>query len=140
MPESGYSNNPLSKKLGYKAGFHCLLLEPPEHYFNLLSHLPEHLHFVEPHEAEAQSLDFIHMFLTEAEGYLEVFQELAALLKKDGIIWVSWPKQSSGLQTTLNGTIVRETILKHTDFVDVKVCSVDATWSGLKFYLRKDKR
>ena len=57
----------------------------------------------------------------------------------DGMIWVSWPKKASGVPTDLSDVVVRDTALP-LGLVDVKVCAVDATWSGLKFVVRKSER
>jgi hypothetical protein len=64
---------------------------------------------------------------------------LKQALATNGMLWVSWPKGSSGVETDLNENVVREVGLKN-GLVDLKVCAVDETWSGLKFvYRRKDR-
>ena len=55
------------------------------------------------------------------------------------MIWISWPKGGSRIETDLNGNIIRECVLK-TELVDIKVCAVDQDWSGLKFMIRKELR
>ncbi len=59
---------------------------------------------------------------------------------KEELLWVSWPKSSSKIEADLNGDIVREIGLRN-GLVDVKVCSIDKNWSGLKFVYRlKDRK
>ena len=55
------------------------------------------------------------------------------------MIWASWPKKASGVATDVTETVVRETALAN-GLVDVKVCAVDETWSGLKLMIRRDRR
>ena len=83
--------------------------------------------------------DYQHVFLTKLEELENSWNEWKTALKKDGILWVSWPKGSSKMETDLNGNIVREFGLKG-GLVDVKVCAVDENWSGLKFMYRKKDR
>ena len=84
-------------------------------------------------------LDFIQFF-TQVRNELEVqFRDLKRELLKGGMLWISWPKGSSKVETDLNEGIVREIGLKN-GLVDVKVCAVDEVWSGLKFVYRKEDR
>lgn len=136
MP-AGYSPNPLIKKLGIKEGFKCLILNEPANYVDLLEEIPPSSDFTD--EAERGPFDFIHIFVTDASEVDMGFELWKAALKKTGMLWLSWPKQSSELATELNGNVVREIGLKG-GLVDTKVCAVDHDWSGLKFMWRKEDR
>ena len=131
------SRRTLVQKLGIKAGFRLAILSAPANYDNTLGQLPE--------DAEAKhklsgQLDFVQVFATDAKALQEEFQNIKPNLKENGILWISWPKVSSGLITSLNEKAVRELGLQN-GLVDVKVCAVDDVWSGLKFVKRiKDRR
>ena len=132
---SGYSQTPLIKKLGIKPGFRLLLKYAPGPYLEWLGPLPEGVALV----GEDGEADFIHLFVKE-KALLEA--ELSLLkqhLTKPGAFWVSWPKKSSKIPTELDGNLVRETGLR-AGLVDVKVCAVSETWSGLKFVYRLKDR
>ena len=60
-------------------------------------------------------------------------------LADTGVLWVSWPKKSSGVATDVTEDVIREVALR-LGFVDVKVCAVDETWSGLKLMVRRKNR
>lgn len=137
MTSSGYSRTPLVKKLGIKEGFHVLFVNEPPHYRNLLIDCPE----VHPSKSKkAETIDFIHLFCTEIEKFEEDSLRLKPMLKKNGTLWVSWPKGSSKIKTDLSRDYIRVFLLKN-GLVDVKVCAIDADWSGLKFVYRvKDRK
>ena len=84
-------------------------------------------------------LDFIHFFTKEKSILEETFSILKNHLSKNGMLWVSWPKGSSKVQTDINENTVRQTGLRE-GLVDVKVCAVDEIWSGLKFVYRTKDR
>ena len=127
---------PLIKKLGIKPGYRVFFLEEPAHYLDLIGPLPED---VKVEEALSPDIDFMHFFTSERERLVESFPALKYHLRKNGMLWVSWPKGASKQPTDLNRDLVREIGLSF-GLVDVKVCSVDDTWSGLKFvYMTKDR-
>ena len=130
------TGRPLIKKLGLKPDQKAFFLDTPPHYFDLLGSLPEGL-IIE--DALVPSLDFIHFFAKEQAWLLESFPALKYHLDKKGMIWISWPKGASKVPTDLSSNIVREIGLSN-GLVDVKVCSVDTTWSALKFMYRKEDR
>jgi len=132
---TGYSGTPLIKKLGMKPHTKLLLLNTPPNYYQLLGELPEGLSINE-HES---SIDFVHLFTKSAEDLRKLLPQLMTVIKRDGAIWVSWPKKASKVPTDITENIIREVALP-IDLVDVKVCAVDEVWSGLKLYIRKDKR
>ena len=134
----GYSKTPLARKLGIKEGFSILLVNPPDHYFELFVDFPKNMKEVD--DPNNGSLDFIHLFCT-SNGYLEKeTYRLKPLLKKTGMLWVSWPKGTSEIETDLNRDIIREYILSEIGLVDIKVAAIDDDWSGLKFVYRTKDR
>jgi hypothetical protein len=131
---AGYSGTPLPKKLGIKPNSTVLLANAPKDFVQTLSDLPEGVKLTTDGTGK---VDLILWFLRrriELEDRIEDMRELTGA----GGIWLAWPKQASGLTTDLTQTIVRETGLAN-GLVDYKVCAIDATWSGLKFALRKAK-
>lgn len=128
---SGYSGKPLHQKLGFKPGWLVGLVAPPPQYPDLVAGA-ENVQFVET----GTSLDVVHLFLHAPEGIDD--QALAAIdrLREGGMLWVSWAKKSSKLHAGVTEDGLRDAILP-LGWVDVKVCAVDADWSGLKFLKRK---
>lgn len=127
----GYSSTPLAKKLGIKTGFNIKLINTPENYFDLFSDLPADLLINSPAN---EPLDFIHFFTKDKAGYQSTLPQLKTQLKPTGMIWVSWPKRSSKVATDINEDIIRNYALQ-IGLVDIKVCAVDDTWSGLKLVI-----
>ena len=134
---AGYSKNPLWKKLGIKEGYNCFLYNSPEIYFDLLEETPNDTQWDD--ELKSGPYDFQHVFTTQLETLKSEWNSWKEALKKDGTLWVSWPKGTSKMDTDLNGNIVREFGLQG-GLVDVKVCAVDEDRSGLKFMYRKKDR
>jgi len=133
---AGYSGTPLQKKLGIKEGLSLFVLEPPKEYFNWISPLPSD---VQVKVKLTSQVDFIHLFVKEQKIYSKEFVRCKKQLKKDGMMWISWPKKASKVPTDLDENIIRDFGLKN-GLVDVKVCAVDEVWSGLKFMYRiKDR-
>ena len=134
---SGYSGTPLAKKLGLKENHKVLLYNVPEHYFDLFSDLPQNLYIVE--DERFKGVDFIHLFFTSIDDLETNVKKHIAYLKKDGLLWISWPKGQSKIQTDLKRDLIREHILD-LGLVDIKVAAIDEDWSGLKFVYRiKDR-
>jgi len=131
---AGYSDTPLTKKLGIKPGFKCVAVNEPKNYFDLLSPLPD-----AKFNKSKKDIDFIHLFTTEFKSFSKLFLANKKLLKKDGMMWISWPKKSAKVPTDLDENIIRNFGLKN-GLVDVKVCAVDDMWSGLKFVYRLSDR
>ena len=135
---SGYSGTPLAKKLGLKEGHRALVLGAPKHYWSLFEELPVDLTI---HTRMGKGpYDFIHFFCQKEKDFLKRVGDLRERLKKDGGLWVSWPKGSSSLATDLKRDFIREYILQRVGLVDCKVAAVDEDWSGLKFMYRKTDR
>lgn len=128
---AGYSGTPLAKKLGIKSGFHIKLVNAPEYYFDLFTDLPADIII----EANADSkLDFIHFFTKSKAEYEAILPQLMQQLKPNGMIWASWPKKSSKVVTDITEDLIRNHALQ-IGLVDIKICAVDDTWSGLKLVI-----
>jgi hypothetical protein len=129
----GYSGAPLPKKLGIKPGFRVQLVRAPEEVLAELSvDLASCL-------KQKDSLDFAMIFTKSAAELAKEFPRLAKTLAPAGMLWVSWPKKTSGVATDLDDNVVREIGLD-AGLVDVKVCAVTEIWSGLKFVRRLKDR
>ncbi|MEP4766817.1 MAG: DUF3052 family protein [Roseibium sp.] len=134
--QAGYSGRPLSAKLGLKDGMTCWWHAMPETVSELLSEqAPSHTLV----EAPVSGLNFAHIFTADQEELAELLAVLRNQIAPDGMIWVSWPKKSSRVLSTVTEDTVRELCLP-IGLVDVKVCAVDETWSGLKLVIRKELR
>ncbi len=134
---AGYSETPLLKKLGIKPGYLIRTVNEPIAYWDWLAPLPEGT--IHSKKVIKESMDFIHVFMHEKKTFEKEFLNNKRLLKKDGMLWMSWPKRSSKVPTDLDENIIRDFGLKN-GLVDVKVCAVDETWSGLKFVFRLKDR
>lgn len=139
MIEAGYSGTPLVQKLGLKNGQKLLVLDLPRN----LDYLVKTTDFqsVDHHWPEQMSriFDCILWFGTEESALIADANLLFHSIKADGFVWIGWPKKASRVQTTLTENVLREQLLP-TGLVDVKVCAIDAVWSGLKFVMRKELR
>ena len=135
MP-AGYSGTPLAKKLGIKAGMRVVTLRAPDHYPDLVAPLPDG---VVLRKRLATDEGFVHLFARNRAVLDQLLPRAHKALAKDGVLWLSWPKKASGVETDLDGGAIRKAGLD-SGLVDVKVCAVDETWSGHKFvYRRKDR-
>ena len=123
---AGYSQKPLVKKLGLKAGMRA-------QFFGPVYRPPAGVLVTPP------PWDFIHYFGRDRALLRKHFRSLTKYLAPAGMFWVSWPKRASGEETDLDEDIVRNLGLK-AGLVDVKVCAVDDVWSGLKFVRRLKDR
>jgi hypothetical protein len=139
---AGYSGTPLAQKLGLKDGSRVLFIDLPQS----LSGLSGARAFAEAERVTAEHVgdvargyDVIYLFTT-ARAVLEgLAQVLMTLIARDGMIWVSWPKKAAKVATDITEDVIREVVLP-LGLVDVKVCAVDETWSGLKLVIRKELR
>ena len=128
---AGYSGTPLLRKLGIQADHRVLLQNAP-------ANLPEELKdyaSTRPHK----NLDVVLFFIQSAAELNADLDPLLKAIKADGMIWIAWPKKTSGIKTDLTDILIRDHVLK-TPLVDIKVCAIDETWSGLKFVIRKEHR
>ena len=139
---AGYSGTPLAQKLGLKDGSRALFIDLPAD----LAGLATSRAFVEASRITTGQLgdaqpgyDVIHLFTT-ARAVLEALaRKLMTLIARDGMIWVSWPKKAAKVATDITEDVIRAVVLP-LGLVDVKVCAVDQTWSGLKLVIRKELR
>ena len=132
---AGYSGTPLVKKLGIKPGFNILFVNAPSGYANELE-LPED---VTINSRSGKRIDFAQLFVKSEKELKAKFSGYAKRLNTSGMLWVSWPKKSSGVATDVSEGTVRAIGLA-AGLVDVKICAVDEVWSGLKFVFRLQDR
>lgn len=134
---AGYSKTPLVRKLGIKPGDTLYLPNAPSHYLDLLGELPQDVTVMD--EKSDGKVPFIHLFAGNSKDLIDGFPAAKKRLKKDGMLWVSWIKKSSQIDTDISESDVRNLGLEM-GLVDVKICAVDENWSGLKFMYRKNDR
>jgi hypothetical protein len=133
---TGYSGTPLARKLGFKPGQRVSAKGAPPNYRQLLEPLPAGVEF---QARVSRTTELVHLFTTSKA---ELAKNLAAWLKllgPEATIWVSWPKKSSKVPTDITEDTIRDVALP-LGLVDIKVCAVDETWSGLKLVVRKELR
>jgi len=131
----GYSGTPLPKKLGIKAGFRVQLANAPSEVRAELREALAECTVVK----QGDALDFAMIFSKSRTELTKEFSRVAKLLAPAGMLWISWPKKSSGVATDVDENGVREIGLA-AGLVDVKVCAVTEIWSGLKFVRRVKDR
>jgi hypothetical protein len=127
----GYSGTPLAKKLGIKDDFRAALLHVPD---DVKTELRDAFEKCRIQRITNQYLDFIFLFAKSRAGLELELLPAAKALAPAGMLWISWPKKSSGVATDLTGDVVRQSGLD-AGLVDVKVCAVTDVWSGLKFVI-----
>jgi hypothetical protein len=133
---AGYSGTPLEKKLGVKDGQRTWHWKMPE---SVLTEILASGVRPEIVGAPLGGLEMAHIFVTERKELAGKLGRLRRVLAPDGTIWVSWPKKASGMATEVTEDVVRAEAFP-LGLVDVKVCAVDAVWSGLKLVIRKSER
>ncbi len=133
---TGYSRRSLVDKLGIKDGATIAILNPPRGYARTLGALPRR---VTRKRRATGPIDFIQFFSRDKRQLVRHLPALARSLAPAGMLWISWPKQSSGVRTDLTEDVIRAIGLAHR-LVDVKVAAVDEVWSGLKFVRRVKDR
>jgi hypothetical protein len=132
----GYSKTPLIKKLGYKAGFRIRIKNAPDSFLTLLGELPGNIQIS---SSLRNNLDIDHLFVTSQKALQQQLPKSIQSIKQNGMIWVSWPKKSSGIKTDVGEDQIRDIALP-LGIVDIKVCAIDEIWSGLKLVIRKELR
>ena len=132
---AGYSGTPLAKKLGIGEDMTVVIVGEPKAYRNLLD-LPNSVTFA---STLNKKTDLVHHFTAKKTELAKALKSYRAKLKPDATVWVSWPKKASKVPTDITEDVVREVALP-LGFVDVKVCAIDETWSGLKLVVRKELR
>jgi hypothetical protein len=134
---AGYSGTPLPKKLGLRENQRIALVNAPEGFEKTLGDLPQNAGIV---KRLSSPLDLALLFVDQKKQLTRQFPAIAGKLAPNGMIWVAWPKKSSGVATDLTFNCVQRIGLD-TGLVDVKICAIDETWSGLKFVIRvKDRK
>jgi hypothetical protein len=133
---AGYSGKPIVQKLGIQPGFRIFTAGAPATYGDIVGALPPQMSVL---TRLSGIVDMVHVFATEAAALGSKLRAYRDAIEPDGMVWVSWPKKSSGVPTDLTDNVVRETALP-LGLVDIKVCAIDETWSGLKFVIPKDQR
>lgn len=132
---AGYSGTPLAKKLGIKPGSAIFVIAAPGHYDELLAPLPEGVKRVR----KIDDADVAHFFETSRVRLDKDLRAAVSKMQQDAAIWISWPKKAAKVDTDITEDTVREVALP-LGLVDIKVCAVDETWSGLKLVIRKQLR
>lgn len=130
MTPAGYSGTPLWKKLGFKPGMKVCALNAPQHYAELIDGPNDWVLVKAPKGADA-----VHLFITE-KTELSAIAGHSRGMPPTQMLWVSWPKKTSPLSKGLSEDDIRATALP-LGLVDIKVCAVDADWSGLKLTRRR---
>jgi hypothetical protein len=131
-----YSGTPLAKKLGLRPLCRVKTRNAPADYRRMLEPRPDDVVISARLRAP---VDIWHVF---SRSRAELKRQLSKCFKEihpDGMIWVSWPKRSSGVSSDITEDVVRGLALP-LGLVDVKVCAVDEVWSGLKLVIRKENR
>lgn len=136
MPTAGYSGTSLLKKLGIKDNTRVHLVNAPPDYFRLLGY-----HIKTQIVNSNETPDLVHLFATSRKEFEREMKRLKPLYQaqRSVVIWVSWYKKTSGLHTDLTENTIRDYALAN-DLVDIKVCAVSDSWSGLKLVVPKSKR
>jgi hypothetical protein len=133
---AGYSGTPLGQKLGIKPGATVVLINAPANYRKLLGKAAAEVEFSDRIGSDCA---FIHFFTTRRSELEKELKRLRGKIADIGTLWVSWPKKSAGVTTDITEDVIRAVALP-LGFVDVKVCAVDETWSGLKLMVRRENR
>ncbi|MBI5103594.1 MAG: DUF3052 domain-containing protein [Solirubrobacterales bacterium] len=131
---AGYSGTPLARKLGFKPGMKAAFLDAPAGF--AIDDLPDG---VDVATRLGGRKDLVLAFVTERRALERRLDALRRAIAPDGMVWVAWPKRSSGVATDVTEDVVRDVVLP-TGLVDVKVCAIDDTWSGLKVVVRRELR
>jgi hypothetical protein len=136
MSTAGYSGTPLPQKLGIKAGMTLHVMDAPMDYAALIAPMGHKVAFA---TRLSKDVEVLHAFVTHQARLEEVLDRARAGLGPEAVVWISWPKKASGIASEVTEDTVRDLALP-LGFVDVKVCAVDNTWSGLKLVVRKALR
>jgi hypothetical protein len=139
---AGYSGTPLPAKLGLRDGMVAAFIAlPPE-----LDDLADAVSFAKVDRPPAwaaisgrQKYDAVHAFTRKRAEIEDGLAGIEMAIKRDGMVWVSWPKKASKVATDVTEDVIRSEALKR-DLVDVKVAAINEIWSGLKLVIRKDRR
>lgn len=136
MASPGYSGTPLLKKLGIKPEYKLLLINEPDDYFELLE-----INIRDQFCGKNELPHWVHLFVKNNREFEIEMKKLNQVVKKNPniIIWVSWYKKAARISTDITEDVIRNYALKN-ELVDIKVCAVSETWSGLKLVVPLKKR
>ncbi len=133
---AGYSGKPLAMKLGINEGDRVKIQHAPQNYLDLLHPLPANVAISNRLRGKVR---IFHLFASKRAELKRGLQTALHQIQSDGMIWVSWPKQASGVPSEISEDSIRDAALTM-GLVDVKVCAVDDVWSALKLVIRKSNR
>ena len=133
---AGYSGTPLAQKLGLKSGMRAWFLGMPD---DVRAEIERDAPPFERLDSPEPPVELAHIFVTRCAVLDCELRMLLPLIARDGVIWVSWPKKASKMATDINEDVIRAVALP-LHLVDVKVCAIDDTWSGLKLVIRREHR
>jgi hypothetical protein len=133
---AGYSGTPLPEKLEIKPGLSVVIINAPTNHRRLLGKIAESVTFSDRLKPDSS---FVHVFIKKRSELAKRLSVLREKIADTGTVWVSWPKRSAGMPTDVTEDVVRAVALP-LGFVDVKVCAIDETWSGLKLVIRRAQR
>jgi hypothetical protein len=133
---AGYSGTPLPRKLGLKPGMRAAWLGAPAQFADLLGPLPDGVRLK---TRATGPLDVVVLFVTRRAELTRRLPALGDAVAPAGAVWAAWPKRASGVRTDVTEDVVRDVALP-LGLVDVKVCAIDETWSGLRLVIRKELR
>ena len=136
MATAGYSGTPLARKLGVKDAQRTWRYRMPATVAKEIS-----VSGVKPTllKSPESGIDMAHVFVTRRDDLAKLLATLRAVLARNGVIWVSWPKKAANIPTEITEDVVRAEAFP-LGLVDIKVCAVDETWSGLKLVIRRSER
>ena len=134
---AGYSETPLAKKLGLKAGCSVYVIGAPKDYLKLLAPLPRGASIL--FKPVPGGADIVHLFVETLAAFEAGLPKARTAMKTDGALWISWYKKAAKIPTDLTEDMIRARALTG-DLVDVKVCAVSDIWSGLKLVVRTSLR
>ena len=132
----GYSGTPLATKLGFTAPLRVFTISAPPDYLEWLG--PE-AHGVDFDPQQPRPYQAVHLFTDSRAELTTLLTDLRHAIEPSGMIWVSWPKKSSGVATDISEDVIH-TVCLPLGLVDIKVCAVSETYSGLKLVIRRDLR
>ena len=131
---AGYSGTPLIHKLGIKPGMKVCLVDEPDDYFVMLEN-----DISEQRCKPGEKAQLVHLFARSKKDFLAGMKKVKKMMLPNTVVWVSWYKKSSGIATDVTEDVIRDYALQN-DLVDVKVCAVSDSWSGLKLVVPLRKR
>jgi len=134
--ENKGSGTPLVRKLGFKEGMRVHYVAAPDGFDDLVGALPGGVRVL---ARPAPDLDLVVLFVRLRAELVRKLPSLHAKLRQHGMLWVAWPKRASKVPTDMTEDVVRDVALPR-GLVDVKVCAIDDTWSGLKLVIRRELR